>query len=74
MKVTVVVHPNSKKTRIEKDLMEMLHVYVNTPPLEGKANEAVIEILADFFKIKKNEIFLLRGVKSKNKIFEVKIN
>jgi len=74
MKVTVVVHPNSKKTRIEKDLMEMLHVYVNTPPLEGKANEAVIEILADFFKIKKNEIFLLRGVKSKNKIFEIKIN
>lgn len=74
MKVTVMVHPNSKKTRIEKGLMEMLHVYVNTPPLEGKANEAVIEILADFFKIKKNEIFLLRGVKSKNKIFEVKIN
>ncbi|MDD2225131.1 MAG: DUF167 domain-containing protein [Candidatus Shapirobacteria bacterium] len=72
MKVSVIVHPNSKKSRIEKDLMEMLHVYVNAPPLEGKANKAVVEILADFFKTKKNEVILLRGTKSKNKIFEVK--
>lgn len=72
MKVSVIVHPNSKKSRIEKDLMEMLHVYVNAPPLEGKANEATVEILADFFKTRKNEVILLRGAKSKNKIFEVK--
>jgi len=72
MKVSVIVHPNSRKTRIEKDLMGILHVYVNAPPLEGKANEAVIEVLADFFKNKKNEIFLLSGTKSKNKVFEVK--
>jgi len=72
MKVSVIVHPNSKKSRIEKDLMEMLHVYVNAPPLEGKANKAVIDALADFFKIKKNGIILLNGAKSKNKIFEVK--
>jgi hypothetical protein len=72
MKVSVIVHPNSKKSRTEKDLMGMLHVYVNVPPLEGKANRAVIDALADFFKIKKNEIVLLNGTKSKNKIFEVK--
>ncbi|MDD4135663.1 MAG: DUF167 domain-containing protein [Candidatus Shapirobacteria bacterium] len=73
MKVSVIVHPNSKKTRIEKDLMGMLHVYVNAPPLEGKANKAVVEALANFFKNKKNEIILVSGTKSKNKIFEVKI-
>lgn len=73
MKVAVIVHPNSKKPRVESDLMEMLHVYVNAPPLEGKANAATIKILADFFKTKENEIILLRGAKSKNKVFEVKI-
>jgi len=72
MKVSVIVHPNSKKARIEKDLMEMLHIYVNAQPLEGKANKAVIGVLADFFKTKKNKIILLNGIKSKNKIFEVK--
>ncbi len=71
MKVSVIVHPNSKKTRIEKDLMGMLHVYVNAPPLEGKANKAVVEALANFFKNKKNEIILVSGTKSKNKVFEI---
>ena len=53
MKIEVVVHSNSKNPRVEKDLTEMIHVYVNAPPLEGKANKAVIESLAKFLKVKK---------------------
>lgn len=71
MKMSVIVHPNSKNPRIEKDLMETLHIYVNQPPLEGKANKAVIESLVKFLKIKKSEIVLIRGEKSKNKVFEI---
>ena len=71
MKIVVVVHPNAKRPRIEKDLLETLHVYVNQPPLEGKANRAVIEALADYFKVKRNEVILLSGSKSKNKTFEI---
>jgi len=71
MKISVIVHPNSKNPRIEKDLIETLHVYVNQPPLEGKANKAVIESLVNFLKIKKSEIVLIRGEKSKNKVFKI---
>ena len=71
MKIEVVVHPNSKNPRTEKDLMGIIHVYVNAPPLEGKANKAVVEALADYLKIKKSKIILIRGEKSKNKVFEV---
>lgn len=71
MKISVVTHPNSKKTRIEKDLLGALHVYVSEPPLEGKANKAVVEILADHFKVKKGQVVLLSGHKSKNKIFGI---
>jgi len=71
MKISVIVHPNSKNPRIERDLIETLHVYVNQPPLEGKANKAVVESLVKFFKIKKSEIVLIRGEKSKNKVFEI---
>lgn len=74
MQIAVVVHPNSKQTKVEKDLLGTCHVYVKAPPLEGKANEAAIETLADFLKIKKNRVILLRGAKSKNKVFEVKSN
>lgn len=71
MKISVIVHPNSKKARIEKDLLGTLHIYVNQPPLEGKANKATIEALADYFKISKSNISLISGLKSKHKIFEI---
>lgn len=71
MKISVITHPNAKQTRIEKDLLETLHVYVHEPPLEGKANAAVILALAEYFHVKKNQVTLLHGGKSKNKIFEI---
>ena len=71
MKISIIVHPNSKRPRIEKDLLDTLHVYVNQPPLEGKANKAVIEALAEYFKVKRNCVRLLSGEKSKNKLFEI---
>ncbi|MDO8618786.1 MAG: DUF167 domain-containing protein [Candidatus Daviesbacteria bacterium] len=71
MKVSVIVHPNAKRERIEKDLLETLHVYVNAPPLEGKANRATILALADYFKISKASVKLISGAKSKYKLFEI---
>ncbi len=71
MKISVIVHPNAKRSKIETDLLGTLHVYVNEPPLEGKANHAVILALAEHFKVKKNQILLLSGEKSKRKIFEI---
>lgn len=71
MKVSVIVHPNSKRPRIEKDLLDNLHVYVNQPPLEGKANKATIAALADYFKVSKSNVILFSGARSKYKLFEV---
>jgi uncharacterized protein YggU (UPF0235/DUF167 family) len=70
-KILVIVHPKSKNPRIEKDLIKRLHVYVKSLPLEGKANKETIQSLAKFFGIKKNKIILIRGKKSKIKMFEI---
>jgi len=72
MKLEVIVHPNSKKERVEKDLLGTLHVYVHQPPLEGKANQATISSLADYFNISKSNINLISGAKSKHKLFEIR--
>lgn len=71
MKISIIAHPNSKRPKIEKDLLGTLHVYVNQPPLEGKANNAVIEALANYFNTKKSNIILVSGEKSKTKTFEI---
>ncbi|MFZ5376179.1 MAG: DUF167 domain-containing protein [Patescibacteria group bacterium] len=71
MRVSVITHPNSRKPRIEKDLFGKIHVFVNQPALEGRANQATLESLAKFFQIKKCTIKLISGSKSKQKVFEI---
>jgi len=71
MKINVIAHPNSKKPRTEEDLLSTLHVYVNEPPLEGKANKAVIDSIAKYFNVKKNQVRLISGEKTKHKTFEI---
>jgi uncharacterized protein YggU (UPF0235/DUF167 family) len=71
MKIAVIVHPNARKPRIEKDMFGGLHLYVHEPPLEGKANRAAILALAEYFHTKRAKIMLLSGEKSKSKLFEI---
>lgn len=73
MKISIIAHPNSKKPRIEKDLLGTLHVYVNAPPLEGKANKPVIEALAQYFDVKKSCVIFISGAKSKAKTFDINL-
>lgn len=71
IKVDVIAHPNSKRPRVEKDLLGEIHVYVSEPPLEGKANNAIANALAKYFEVKRSEVILVSGEKSKNKVFEI---
>ena len=71
MKIAVIAHTNAKRPRIEKDLLGALHVYVNAPPQEGKANQAIEKALAEYFQVKKTQVNLISGAKSKNKLFEI---
>ena len=71
MKITVIAHPNAKKARVELDSQQVLNVYIHPSAIEGKANSAVVEALAEYFHKKKSAIFLLQGHKSKIKVFEI---
>lgn len=73
MKLNIIAHPNAKKERIEKDLLGVLHVYVNEPPIDGRANAAIRNSLAKYFNIKNSKVILLSGEKSKQKLFEITI-
>ena len=70
-KIEVKVKPNSKKEGVELQPDGLIIVKVNTPPIEGKANKRVIELLAEYLDIPKSKIVLKIGLKSKIKKFEV---
>lgn len=70
MIVKVKVTPKSKKEAILKK-GEFLKVYVNAPPQQGKANKRLIEILAEYYKVKKDKIKIRKGEHCREKIVEI---
>ena len=67
----VRVIPNSKKNEVREEGSRFV-VHVTAPAVGGKANRALIEVLAEHFKTKKRDIRIIRGEKSREKIVEVR--
>ena len=65
------VKPNAKHEKIEKLSDNEFRISIKAPPKDGKANQAVIEALATYFKIPKSHISLLHGTKGKVKLFDI---
>ena len=70
MKVLIRVKPNSKDEGIVQE-GDIFTVRVREPPREGKANQAVIKLLAQHFGVPRSQIRILSGLRSKNKIIEL---
>ena len=71
-KITVRVIPRAKKTEISQVLADgTIKVRLTAPPVEGKANHALIDFLADVFDISPSNIEIISGVKGRVKIVRV---
>ena len=71
--LAVRVQPGAKKTAItgiygEGDSAQ-LKIAVQAPPIEGRANEAVIAFLAATFDLPKHAVELVNGELSRSKVF-----
>jgi uncharacterized protein (TIGR00251 family) len=71
VKVSVSVKPNSRKEMVEVRADGSLLVRVNAPPVDGKANERVVELLAKHYNVPKSRIELVSGATGKKKLFEI---
>lgn len=71
--LAVRAQPGAKKTAIlgvyGQAPAAQLKIAVHAPPLEGRANQAVIEFLADFFSLSRKDVVLLSGESSRSKVF-----
>lgn len=70
LKLQVQVKLKSKKEGIEV-FEDHLVVRVKEPPVDGKANKKIIELLSKHFSVSKSQITLISGVKSKLKTFKI---
>ena len=70
MILNVKVIPNARKNEIKKE-ENSWKVYLTVPPEKGRANRLLIELFSEEFKVKKNQIKILKGEKSRNKIVQI---
>lgn len=71
MEIGVLVSVNSRQARVEKLDDKNYRISVDAKAVEGKANLRLIQILADYFKVPKSSIRIVRGAKSRKKLIEV---
>jgi uncharacterized protein len=67
----VKVHPRARKNAITGTVGDALKLALTAPPVEGKANQAVIEFFADLFAIPRSSVTIASGETSRNKIVRV---
>lgn len=67
----VRVNPRSSRNQITGWQVDTLSIKLTAPPVEGAANKASIEFLADQLGVKKSQIALVSGTTSREKVFEV---
>jgi uncharacterized protein len=71
MKIFVKVKPSAKEEKIEKIDDINFKVQVKEPPEKGKANKAVVRVIAEYFKVAPSCVSLISGFSSRRKIFEI---
>lgn len=69
--VTVRVKPGSRKGPLVESDDESLTVYVREPAVDGKANTAVLLLLAKHFGVPKSRVTLISGPTARIKRFRI---
>ena len=71
MQIEIKVIPNAKRTELVKSETGY-KARLTAPPVDGKANEALIELLSKEFGVPKRDIEITRGLTSRNKTVVIK--
>jgi uncharacterized protein (TIGR00251 family) len=71
-RLSVRVTPRSGRDEVGVSADGSLKVRLTAPPVDDKANEALVELLARHFAVPKSAIRIVRGRTGRNKIVEIR--
>lgn len=71
MKIIVHVKPRSSQPKVEQINDGEYKVWVRAVPEKGKANEEMLQLLADYFQVKKSAVRLVIGKTAREKLVEI---
>lgn len=69
--LSLKVQPRASRNEIGPAAGEVLRIKVTSPPVDSAANEAVIELLAEWLDCRRADVRLLRGQTSRLKVVKI---
>lgn len=69
--LSVHAQPGASRTKIVGEHGDCLKVAVQAPPVDGAANEAITEYLAEVFGLSRRNIGLKSGATGRKKVFAI---
>ena len=69
--VDVQVVPRASRTAVGPAVGDRLRVAVTSPPVDGAANAAVIDALADAFRVRRAAVEIVRGERGRRKTVRI---
>lgn len=69
--INVKVQPRSSRKGLDGVSGDALKIRLTSAPIDGAANEQLIEVLSEELNIKKNSIRIIRGQSSRRKVIEI---
>ncbi len=73
MLIKIKVFPGSKQEKIVKKTEDSFEVRIKQKPIQGQANQSVINVLSLYFNIPNKRIKLVKGFRQRNKVFKISI-
>jgi len=70
-RLSVRIIPNASKTEVAGKEGATWKIRVSAPPIEGRANEALVDFLSDVLDVPKTSIQIIKGYSSKQKILDI---
>jgi uncharacterized protein (TIGR00251 family) len=71
-RLAVQISPNGKKSEIISVTENALRIRLQAPPVDGKANEALIRFIADMCDLPKSHVQITHGFTSRKKLLEIR--
>ena len=69
--LSVRVIPRAKRNAVTKIKDGSIKVYVTAPPEDGRANEAVVETIAEWLGVRRRQVTIVSGATNRNKVVRV---
>ncbi len=69
--LTLHVQPGAKRSEISGLHGDALKIRLAAPPIEGRANEALLRFISELFEVPVRNVELLRGAQSRHKMVKV---